>query len=184
MKLWKRLITFWIVQKYQYNSSGYPKFLWIFLYFRKESINKMKLGKHKKLKKKVNSKKQLVAYDCETSYDNSLLPTVTVSFSNITLNSNTTEKSTKAIILPSSRTQTTAPCDRCHRKAKQLFSVGQHGSIYFVCHTCYKEVCANPSKATKSIVDLGTSLINSQSKIEGRQLKTQLNKRKQTRKKK
>lgn len=44
----------------------------IILKFRKETINKMKLGKYGKLKKHGKSKKQVIAYDCETIYDNSL----------------------------------------------------------------------------------------------------------------
>lgn len=190
MKLWKRLITFWIVQKYQYNSSGYPKFLWIFLYFRKETINKMKLGKYGKLKKHGKSKKQVVAYDTETYYDDSLSPTVTVSFKNINLDSNTSEKTTKVINLPSSRSQTVAPCDICYCKAKRLFSLSQQGLIYFVCHKCYKEVCANRGKFTKNIVDLSNLVRNSQHSVkwevigtDNKKLTSRLNKRKRQSKK-
>lgn len=190
MKLWKRLITFWIVQKYQYNSSGYPKFLWIFLYFRKEIINKMKLGKYGKLKKHGKSKKQVVAYDIETTYDNSLLPTVTVSFKDVTSEPNPSEKLSKPIRPRSSLTQTAAPCDICHCKAKRLFSLSQQGLIYFVCHKCYKEVCANRGKFTKNIVDLSNLVRNSQHSVkwevlgtDNKKLTSRLNKRKRQNKK-
>ena len=190
MKLWKRLITFWIVQKYQYNSSGYPKFLWIFLYFRKEIINKMKLGKYGKLKKHGKSKKQVVAYDIETTYDNSFLPTVTVSFKDVTLEHNPSEKLSKSIRPRSSLTQTAAPCDICHCKAKRLFSLTQQGLIYFVCHKCYKEVCANRGEFTKNIVDLSNLVRNSQHNVkwevigtDSKKLTSRLNKRKRQSKK-
>ena len=181
MKLWKRLITFWIVQKYQYNSSGYPKFLWIFLYFRKEIINKMKLGKYGKLKKHGKSKKQVVAYDIETTYDNSLLPTVTVSFKDVTSEPNPSEKLSKPIRPRSSLTQTAAPCD---------ISLSQQGLIYFVCHKCYTEVCANRGKFTKNIVDLSNLVRNSQHSVkwevigtDNKKLTSRLNKRKRQNKK-
>jgi hypothetical protein len=144
----------------------------------------MKLDNFVNLNSGVKSKKQVVAYDTETSYDNSLIPTITVSFNNITLDSNDSKKSTEVIKLPSSLTKTTAPCDRCHRKAKRLFFVDQHGLIYFVCHTCYKDLYTSPSKVTKRVVDLSKLTINSQLKSEGRQLKSQLNKRKRNRKNK
>lgn len=125
----------------------------------------MKLGKYGKLKKHGKSKKQVVAYDTETYYDDLLSPTVTVSFKYITLDSNASEKITKVINLPSSRSQTVAPCDICHCKAKRLFSLSQQGLIYFVCHKCYKEVCANHGKFTKNIVDLSNLVRNSQHSV-------------------
>ena len=125
----------------------------------------MKLGKYGKLKKHGKSKKQVVAYDIETTYDNSFLPTVTVSFKDVTLEHNPSEKLSKSIRPRSSLTQTAAPCDICHCKAKRLFSLTQQGLIYFVCHKCYKEVCANRGEFTKNIVDLNNLVRNSQHSI-------------------
>lgn len=151
----------------------------------------MKLGKYGKLKKHGKSKKQVVAYDTETYYDDLLSPTVTVSFKNITLDSNASEKITKVINLPSSRSQTAAPCDICHCSAKRLFSLSQHGLIYFVCHKCYKEVCANRGKFTKNIVDLSNLVRNSQHSVkwevtstDNKKLISRLNKRKKRQSKK
>ena len=129
-------------------------------------VNKMKLGKYKKLKKHVKSKKQVVAYDTETTYGNSLLPTVSVSFTNVTLGSSTSEKSTKEVSLPSLRTQTVAPCDICHRKVKRLFSLSQHGLTYFVCHTCYEKRHKRSGVVVSSFVDPSKFTINPQPRVE------------------
>ena len=137
----------------------------IILKFRKEKQNKMKLGKYKKLKKHGKSKKQVVAYDTETTYGNSLLPTVSVSFTNIILGSSTSEKSTKEVSLPSSRTQTVAPCDICHRKVKRLFSLSQQGLIYFVCHNCYEKRYRKSGEVVSSFVNPSKFTINSQPKV-------------------
>lgn len=162
----------------------------IILKFRKETINKMKLGKYGKLKKHGKSKKQVIAYDCETIYDNSLLPTVTVSFKDVTSEPNPSEKLSKPIRPRSSLTQTAAPCDICHCKAKRLFSLSQQGWIYFVCHKCYTEVCANRGKFTKNIVDLSNLVRNSQHSVkwevigtDNKKLTSRLNKRKRQNKK-
>lgn len=125
----------------------------------------MKLGYSKNKNRKDKSDKQKFAYDCETSYGNSLLPTVTVSFKDVTLEHNPSEKLSKSIRPRSSLTQTAAPCDICHCKAKRLFSLTQQGLIYFVCHKCYKEVCANRGKFTKNIVDLNNLVRNSQHNV-------------------
>lgn len=162
----------------------------IILKFRKETINKMKLGKYGKLKKHGKSKKQVIAYDCETIYDNSLLPTVTVSFKDVTSEPNPSEKLSKPIRPRSSLTQTAAPCDICHCKAKRLFSLSQQGLIYFVCHKCYTEVCANRGKFTKNIVDLSNLVRNSRHSVkwevigtDNKKLTSRLNKRKRQNKK-
>lgn len=99
----------------------------------------MKLGKFKQKNRKDKSDKQKFAYDCETSYGNLLLPTVTVSFKDVTLEPNPSEKLSKSIHPRSSLTQTAAPCDICHRKVKKLFSLTQQGLTYFVCHNCYEK---------------------------------------------
>lgn len=125
----------------------------------------MKLGEFKNKNRKIKSDKPRFAYDCETSYGNSILPTVTVSFKDVTLEHNPSEKLSKSIRLRSSLTQTAAPCDICHCKAKRLFSLTQQGLIYFVCHKCYKEVCANRGKFTKNIVDLSNLVCNSQHNV-------------------
>lgn len=158
--------------------------------FRKENQNKMKLGYSKNKKRKEKSDKQKFAYDCETSYGNSLLPTVTVSFKDVTSEPNPSEKLSKPIRPRSSLTQTTAPCDICHCKAKRLFSLSQQGLIYFVCHKCYKEVCANRGKFTKNIVDLSNLVRNSQHNVkwevigtDSKKLTSRLNKRKRQSKK-
>ena len=162
----------------------------IILKFRKEMVNKMKLGKYGKLKKHGKSKKQVVAYDCETSYGNSLLPTVTVSFKDVTSEPNPSEKLSKPIRPRSSLTQTAAPCDICQCKAKRLFSLSQQGLIYFVCHKCYKEVCANRGKFTKNIVNLSNLVRNSQHNVkwevigtDNKKLTSRVNKRKRQNKK-
>ena len=150
----------------------------------------MKLGKYGKLKKHDKSKKQVVAYDTETYYDDSLSPTVTVSFKNINLDSNTSEKTTKVINLPSSRSQTVAPCDICYCKAKRLFSLSQQGLIYFVCHKCYTEVHTNRSTSSNSLVDLSNLVPNLQRSVkwevigtEKKKSTSRLNKRKRQSKK-
>lgn len=125
----------------------------------------MKLGKYKKLKKHGKSKKQLVAYDTETYYDDSLSPTVTVSFKDVISEPNASEKLSKSIRPRSSLTQTAAPCDICHCKAKRLFSLSQHGLIYFVCHKCYKEVRTNHRETTNSLVGLNNIVCNSQHNV-------------------
>lgn len=122
----------------------------------------MKLGYSKNKSCKDKSDKQKFAYDCETSYGNSLLPTVTVSFSDITSEPNSSEKLSKSIRPRSSLTQTVAPCDICHRKVKRLFSLTQQGLTYFVCHKCYIEVHINRSKTTNNLVDLTSLVRNSQ----------------------
>ena len=154
----------------------------IILKFRKETINKMKLGNYKKLKKHGKLKKQVVAYDTET--------TVTVSFKDVTSEPNPSEKLSKPIRPRSSLTQTAVPCDICHCKAKRLFSLSQQGLIYFVCHKCYKEVCANRGKFTKNIVDLSNLVRNSQHSVkwevigtDNKKLTSRLNKRKRQSKK-
>lgn len=122
----------------------------------------MKLGYSKNKSRKDKSDKQKFAYDCETSYGNSLLPTVTVSFKDVTSEPNPSEKLSKSIRPRSSLTQTAAPCDICHCSAKRLFSLSQHGLIYFVCHKCYIEVHTNRSKTTNNLVDLTSLVRNSQ----------------------
>lgn len=144
----------------------------IILKFRKEKQNKMKLDKHKKLKKHGKSKKPLVAYDTETIYDNSLIPTVSVSFNNITLESKTSNGSTKAVSLPSSRTQTVAPCDICHRKFKRLFSLSQHGLIYFVCHNCCEKRYRRSGEVVSSFVDPSKFTINPQPRVKWEEICT------------
>lgn len=150
----------------------------------------MKLGYSKNKKRKEKSDKQKFAYDCETSYGNSLLPTVTVSFKDVTSEPNPSEKVSKPIRPRSSLTQTAAPCDICHCKAKRLFSLSQQGLIYFVCHKCYKEVCANRGKFTKNIVDLSNLVRNSQHSVkwevigtDNKKLTSRVNKRKRQNKK-
>lgn len=90
----------------------------------------------------------------------------------------------------SSLTQTAAPCDICRCKAKRLFSLSQQGLIYFVCHKCYKEVCANRGKFTKNIVDLSNLVRNSQHSVkwevigtDNKKLTYRVNKRKRQNKK-
>lgn len=150
----------------------------------------MKLGYSKNKKRKEKSDKQKFAYDCETSYGNSILPTVTVSFKDVTSEPNPSEKLSKPIRPRSSLTQTAAPCDICHCKAKRLFSLSQQGLIYFVCHKCYTEVCANRGKFTKNIVDLSNLVRNSQHSVkwevigtDNKKLTSRLNKRKRQNKK-
>ena len=125
----------------------------------------MKLGKYGKLKKHGKSKKQVVAYDIETTYDNSLLPTVTVSFKDVTSEPNPSEELSKSIRPRSSLTQTAAPCDICHCKAKRLFSLSQRGLLYFVCHKCYTEVHTNRSTNSNSLVDLSNLVPNLQRNV-------------------
>lgn len=84
-----------------------------------------------------------VAFDIETTFDNALSPTVTVS----------------------SKAPLTAPCDICHCKVKQLFSLVRRGLTFFVCHKCYKERYKNCSKVTKSFVDPKTLEINPQPQV-------------------
>ena len=125
----------------------------------------MKLGYSKNKKRKEKSDKQKFAYDCETSYGNSLLPTVTVSFKDVTSEPNPSEKLSKPIRPRSSLTQTAAPCDICHCKAKRLFSLSQQGLIYFVCHKCYTEVHTNRSTNSNSLVDLSNLVPNLQRNV-------------------
>jgi hypothetical protein len=84
-----------------------------------------------------------VAFDIETTFDNSLTPTVTVS----------------------SKAPLTSPCDICHRKVRQLFTLNQRGLTFFVCCYCYKERYKNCSKVTKSFVDPKTLEINPQPRV-------------------
>lgn len=133
--------------------------------FRKEKHNKMKLGKFKHKNHKIKSDKQKFAYDCETSYGNSLLPTVTVSFKNVTSKPNPSEKLSKSIRPRSSLTQTTAPCDICHCKANRLFSLSQQGLIYFVCHNCYEKRHKRSGGAVSSFVDQSKFTINPQPRL-------------------
>lgn len=125
----------------------------------------MKLGYFKNKKHKDKSDKQKFAYDCETSYGNSLLPTVTVSFKDVTSEPNPSEKLSKSIRPRSSLTQTAVPCDICHCKAKRLFSLSQQGLIYFVCHKCYTEVHTNRSTNSNSLVDLSNLVPNLQRNV-------------------
>ena len=191
MKLWKRLRNSYIVRKFQYKSPrGIQLKSRILLNFRKENQNKMKLGNFKNKNPKVKSDKQRVAYDCETSYGNSLLPTVTVSFSDVTSEPNPSEKLSKSIRPRSSLTQTTAPCDICYRKVKRLFSLSQQGLIYFVCHKCYTEVYTNRSTNSNSLVDLSNLVPNLQRNVkwevigtDNKKSTSRLNKRKRQNKK-
>ncbi len=125
----------------------------------------MKLGYSKNKKRKEKSDKQKFAYDCETSYGNSLLPTVTVSFKDVTSEPNPSEKLSKSIRPRSSLTQTAVPCDICYCKAKRLFSLSQQGLIYFVCHKCYTEVHTNRSTNSNSLVDLSNLVPNLQRNV-------------------
>ena len=84
-----------------------------------------------------------VAFDIETTFDNSLTPTVTLS----------------------SKAPLTAPCDICHRKVKQLFALNQKGLTFFVCCYCYKERYKNCSKVTRSFVNPRVLDINPQPKL-------------------
>lgn len=125
----------------------------------------MKLGYSKNKNRKEKSDKQRFAYDCETSYGNSILPTVTVSFKDVTSEPNPSEKLSKSIRPRSSLAQTVAPCDICHCKAKRLFSLSQQGLIYFVCHKCYTEVHTNRSTNSNSLVDLSNLVPNLQRNV-------------------
>lgn len=87
--------------------------------------------------------KRAVAFDIETTYDNALSPTVALS----------------------SKAPLTAPCDICHRKVRQLFTLNQRGLTFFVCCYCYKERYRNCSKVTKSFVDPNTLEINPQPRV-------------------
>ena len=111
-----------------------------------------------------------------------------MSFKNVTLDSNVSEKTTKVINLPSSRSQTVAPCDICHCKAKRLFSLSQQGLLYFVCHKCYTEVHTNRSNHSNSLVDLSHLVPNLQRNVkwevigtENKKSTSRLNKRKRLR---
>lgn len=84
-----------------------------------------------------------VAFDIETTFDNSFTPTVTVS----------------------SKAPLTTPCDICHRKVKQLFALERKGLTFFVCCYCYKERYRNCSKVTKSFVDPTTLEISLQPRV-------------------
>lgn len=137
----------------------------ILLKFRKEIQYKLKLGYSKNKNRKDKSDKQKFAYDCETTYGGSLLPTVTVSFKDVTSEPNPSEKLSKPIRPRSSLTQTAAPCDICHCKAKRLFSLSQQGLIYFVCHKCYTEVHTNHSTNSNSLVDLSNLVPNLQRNV-------------------
>lgn len=125
----------------------------------------MKLGKFKNKNRKDKSNKQKFAYDCETSYGNSLLPTVTVSFKDVTSELNPSEKLSKSIRPRSSLTQMEVPCDICHCKAKRLFSLSQQGLTYFVCHACYEKKHKRSGEVVSSFVDPSKFTINSQPKV-------------------
>ena len=150
----------------------------------------MKLGYSKNKKHKDKSNKQKFAYDCETSYGNSVLPTVTVSFKDVTSEPNPSEELSKSIRPRSSLTQTAAPCDICHCKAKRLFSLSQRGLLYFVCHKCYTEVHTNRSTNSNSLVDLSNLVPNLQRNVkwevtstDNKKSTSRLNKRKRQSKK-
>lgn len=150
----------------------------------------MKLGYSKNKNRKEKSDKQRFAYDCETSYGNSLLPTVTVSFKEVTSEPNPSEELSKSIRPRSSLTQTAAPCDICHCKVKRLFSLSQQGLIYFVCHKCYTEVHTNRSTNSNSLVDLSNLVPNLQRNVkwevtstDNKKSTSRLNKRKRQSKK-
>ena len=125
----------------------------------------MNLGEFKNKNRKVKSDKQRVAYDCETSYGNSLLPIVTVSFKEVTSEPNPSEKLSKSIRPRSSLTQMVAPCDVCHRKVKRLFSLTQQGLTYFVCHNCYEKKHKKSGEVISSFVDPKQFIINSQPRV-------------------
>lgn len=111
--------------------------------FRKEKLNKMKLGDFNKRNHDVKLNKQVVAYDTETTYGSSLLPTVTVS----------------------SKAPLSTPCDSCHRKVKRLFSLTQQGLTYFVCHNCYEKKHKKSGEVISSFVDPTTLEINPKPRI-------------------
>lgn len=125
----------------------------------------MNLGYSKNKNRKDKSDKQKFAYDCETSYGNSLLPTVTVSFKGVTSEPNPSEKLSKSIRPKSSLTQTAAPCDICHCSAKRLFSLSQQGLIYFVCHNCYEKRHKRNGGVVSSFVDPSKFTINPQPRV-------------------
>ena len=125
----------------------------------------MKLGYSKNKSRKDKSDKQKFAYDCETSYGNSLLPTVTVSFKDVTSEPNPSEKLSKSIRPRSSLTQTAAPCDICHCSAKRLFSLSQQGLTYFVCHNCYEKRHKRSGVVLSSFVDPSKFTINPQPRV-------------------
>lgn len=85
-----------------------------------------------------------VAFDIETTFDNSLTPTVTVS----------------------SKAPLTAPCDICFRKVKQLFTLTQQSSTYFVCHSCYQKRYKKSSKVKISFIDPKNFRINPQPEVD------------------
>ena len=104
----------------------------------------MKLGDFVDLNSLVNpTATKAVAFDIGTTYDNALSPTVALS----------------------SKAPLFVPCDICHRKVKQLFSLDRRGLTFFVCHRCYKERYKNCSKVTKSFVDPSKLLINPQPRV-------------------
>ena len=104
----------------------------------------MKLGDFVDLNSLMNlTSTKAVAFDIETTFDNALSPTATVS----------------------SKAPLTAPCDTCHSKVKQLFSLDRCGLTFFVCHRCYKERYKNCSKVTKSFVDPNKLTINPQPRV-------------------
>ena len=104
----------------------------------------MKLGDFVDLNYLMNpTSAKAVAFDIETTFDTSLKPTVTVS----------------------SKAPLTAPCDICHRKVKQLFTLERKGLTFFVYCYCYKERYRNCSKVTKSFVDPSKLTINPQPRV-------------------
>lgn len=104
----------------------------------------MKLGDFVDLKYLTTPQSaKAVAFDIETTFDNSH-----------------TSK-----VLVSSKAPLTAPCDICHRKVKQLFTLERKGLTFFVCCYCYKERYRNCSKVTKSFVDPNTLEISPQPRV-------------------
>ena len=84
--------------------------------FKKESIDNMKLEGYIDIGKiTISKKREQVSYDTETTYDSSSQRTVAVS--------------------PLIRTS--SPCDKCHRKSYQLYSVPVGFAIHYFCGSCY-----------------------------------------------
>ena len=85
-----------------------------------------------------------VAFDIETTFDNSLTPTVTVS----------------------SKVPLTKPCDICFRKVKQLYTLNKQSLTYAVCHPCYQKHYKRSSKVKISFVDPKNFKINPQPEVD------------------
>lgn len=103
----------------------------------------MKLDNFVSQNKLVDGKQSAVAIDTEITFESEVNPTVSIS----------------------SKAPLNAPCNLCHRKVTQLFSLNQQGLIYFVCYSCYKMRYKNCSKVIKSFVDSSTLLVNPQPKV-------------------